>query len=305
MLDLSYDYQSCVRNSEQVAWRVDEVMPADARLDFGRPFLPAALSGESELDGLTAEERLQLNHITGHAYLNIFAFVEEYIVVTAVQHAQAEMHGDASAQRALLRFADEEIKHQELFHRFLDAFKRDFEVECEVLGGAVEVAGVIMSKSPLAVMMITLHLEIMTQSHYTESVRKDASIDPLFASLLKHHWLEEAQHARIDALELDKLADMATPAMIDKAFADYLELIDAVDGLLAKQAGMDVESFAKVTGRELDEDEARRITEGQHQAYQNSLLIMGMTHKLFTDVLAKLSPEGARRVAEKAESLRA
>jgi hypothetical protein len=304
LLQLEYDYASCVRNSEKVAWTVDDVMPPETRLDFTRPFLPEALvAAGDQLDGLGQGERLKLNQITANAYLNLFAFVEEYIVATAVKHAQAEMHGDHDAIRALVRFAEEEIKHQQLFWRYLDAFKNHFGSECGVLGDAAAVAGVILSKSPIAVMMVTLHLEIMTQAHYTESVRDDESIDPLFARLLKHHWLEEAQHARIDALELDKLVSIATPEQVDTAFKDYLDLIDAFDGLLAAQAKMDVSSIGAAIGRSLTAAEAEAVLAAQHRAYRNTFLVMGMTNRMFVNVLTKLSADGARRVADKAATL--
>jgi len=303
MLDLNYDYATCVRNSEKMAWRVDEVMPPETRLDFTRPFLPEAHSGEHKLDFLSADARLKLNQITGHAYLNLFAFVEEYIIATAVQHAQAEMHGDHHAIRALVRFADEEIKHQQLFWRYLDAFKAGFGHECAVLGDASAVAGVILSKSPIAVMLVTLHLEIMTQAHYTESVRDDDTIDHLFARLLKHHWIEEAQHARIDALELDKLVSDATPEMIEKAFADYLDLIGAFDGLLDAQAKMDLPSLKKATGAPFDSEQEEAIVRAQHSAYRNTFLVLGMKNRMFMDIVQKISPDGARRIAERADTL--
>ncbi|MCA9684845.1 MAG: diiron oxygenase, partial [Myxococcales bacterium] len=254
MLDLGYDYASCIRNSEKVYWTVDEVMPPDTRLDFSRPFLPPALSGSSRIDVLGDTERLALNQITGNAYANLFAFVEEYIIATAVDHAQAEMYGDHETIRALLRFAEEEIKHQTLFHRYLEAFNRDFGHECQVLDNAAEVAGIILSKSPIAVMLMTLHIELMTQAHYTESMRDNPGLDPLFASLLKHHWLEEAQHARIDALELDKLASAASRERIEQAFVDYLDLCRAVDGLLEAQTNMDIESLSRACNRGFGDD---------------------------------------------------
>jgi hypothetical protein len=98
-------------------------------------------------------------------------------------------------------------------------------------------------------MLVTLHLEIMTQAHYVECVKDDTDIDPLFVKLLRFHWMEESQHARIDALELDKLLEAATPAAIDTALDDYLGLIDAFDGLLKSQADMDARSLAGATAR--------------------------------------------------------
>src|SRR5437868_6539494 len=134
MLELNYDFASCVRNSEKVCWKVDEVLPAETKLDFSRPFLPDALCGASRLDFLDAAEKLKLNHINGDAYINLFVFVEEYIIVMALQHANAEMFGDHDAIRALARFAEEEVKHQQLFWRYLKLFEQGFGHPCDVLG---------------------------------------------------------------------------------------------------------------------------------------------------------------------------
>lgn len=302
MLELGYDYSTCIRNSEKVSWKVDEVIPPGTEMDFSRTFLPGPFSGEGRISVLRDDEKLKLNQITGNSYLNLFRFVEEYIIATAVDHAQAEMYGDHLAIRALLRFAEEELKHQELFRRALATFAEGFGSRCEVLDNAAEVAGVILGKSPIAVMLITLHLELMTQAHYTESIRDNESIDPVFATLLKHHWLEEAQHARIDALELDKLLDSATPEMIDKGFADYLELCQAVDGLLAAQTGMDIESLSAATGRSFSDDEKQAITVGQHAAYRHTFLVAGMTNRQFVNTLEKIVGDGAKRTAELAAS---
>jgi hypothetical protein len=298
MLDLGYDYATCVRNSEKVSWKLDEVLPPSTKIDFSRPFLPAPFSGESRTSVLNKQEGLKLNQITGNSYMNLFGFVEEYIIATAVDHAQAEMYGDHDAIRALLRFGEEEIKHQALFHRYIKMFAESFGTPCKVLDNAAEIAAVILSKSPIAVMLITLHLEIMTQAHYTESVRDNAGLDPLFASLLKYHWLEEAQHARIDALELDKLLDAATPEAITVGFNDYLDLCQAVAGLLGVQTDLDLDSLQRATGRKFSDDEVESIRTAQHAAYRNTFLIAGMSNPQFVSVVNKISADGARRTAE-------
>lgn len=302
-MELSFSYESCIKNSEKVAWRLDDVLPPDATPDYGRPFLPESLSGESAIKGLSEQASLRLNQISGYAYINLFAFVEEYIIDAALRQAMAEVHGDHTALRALLRFSEEEVKHQELFHRVLALFERTFGSKVEVLGDAAAVAGVILSKSPLAVMLVTLHLEIMTQSHYVESVREDHRIDPLFSSLLKNHWLEEAQHARIDALETMKLARQSTPQQVQQAFEEYLGLIDAFDGLLAAQAKMDVGNLDRANvGDRLD---AAAIEAAQHAAYRNTFLVLGMRNRQFIDYITQLSADGAQAVANKAASLAA
>ncbi|UJR86054.1 diiron oxygenase [Sandaracinus amylolyticus] len=303
MLDLSFDYESCVRASEKVAWAIDDVMPPGTRLDFTRPFLPRTLAGRDELAFLNGRERRVLNQINGNAYLNLFAFVEEYILAVMTQHAHAELFGDHDAIRALLRFADEEAKHQKLFYRYVDAFRRDAGYDTEVLEGASDVASVVMSKSPIAVMMVTLHLEIMTQAHYVECIRDDDTIDPFFSKLLRMHWLEESQHARIDALELDKLLRLASPAQIEEAFADYLDLVAAIDGLLRTQAEMDARVLSRATERTFAAPERDAIVDSQHAGYRRTFLTFGMTNPMFARHLETIWPAGAARVRGRAVEL--
>ena len=302
MLDLGYDYATCIRNSEKVAWKLDDALPPGTKMDFSRPFLPAAFSGESRISVLNKAEGLKLNHITGNSYMNLFGFVEEYIIATTVEHAQAEMYGDHDAIRALLRFGEEEVKHQALFHRYCKLFAESFGSQCKVLDNAAEIAAVILSKSPIAVMIITLHLEIMTQAHYTESVRDNAALDPLFTSLLKFHWLEEAQHARIDALELDKLLDASTPEAIGVGFDHYLELCQAVEACSACRPTSISRALARPPVATFTDDEKKSIRTAQHAAYRNTFLTSGMTNSQFVGIINKISAEGARRTAELAAS---
>lgn len=302
MLDLSFDYASCVRSSEKVQWRLDEVMPEGTQLDFSRPFLPERLAPTASLAFLSPEERRSLNQIAGKAYLNLFGFVEEYILATMTQHAQAEMFGNPDAMRALVRFVDEELKHQQLFERYKRAFDAGFGVPVPVLDSAVEVANVIMSHSPIAVMVITLHIELMTQQHYVESVKDDDRLDPLFKSLLRHHWLEEAQHARIDALELDKLASLAAPEVLDRAVDEYLAILVAFDDLLAEQARLDAGALAAAIGRAFDDVQREAIVAAQLAGYRRTFLHHGITNATFVRTVAKLAPGVEARLAERART---
>ena len=65
--------------------------------------------------------------------------------------------------------------------------------------------------------LVILHIEWITQRHYIESVKDVVELDPLFKSLLRHHWMEEAQHAKLDTLMIDALAATRVSADIDGA----------------------------------------------------------------------------------------
>ena len=93
-----------------------------------------------------------------------------------------------------------------------------------MIGPPSAVAGKVLSHHPLAVALVTLHLEWMTQRHYVESIREDREIDPLFMSLLKHHWMEEAQHAKIDMLIVEALASQCSRQEAEQAAEEYLEI---------------------------------------------------------------------------------
>lgn len=299
MLSVEYDYRTCIQNSEKVAWRISDILHEGAKLDFSRKFLPEALSGAESLSFLSPKEKLALNHIRGNSYLYLFRFVEEYIIAMVVQHIDAEIFGDEYSLRALLRFAEEEVKHQQLFKKFGEIFERDFGTPCGVAGSPEEVAGFIMQKSPMAVVLMTLHIELFTQHHYTASVRDNDSegLDPLFKSMLKHHWLEESQHAKLDALELAKLANDSTQDSCDRAVNDYMDILKAFDGLLLGQVELDIESLKSSTGRSLNAAEREEFIKHQHRSYRYVFLVLGMTNPIFMKHLADFSPTGAQKVA--------
>lgn len=304
MFNFSYDYASCIANSEKVAWKLDDIMPNGMELDFTRTFMPEQLISTKGIGCLSQDERRKLNQIFGNSYLNLFGFVEEYILATVVQHANAEMFGDRIAVRALCRFAEEEVKHQQLFQRYRDAFNRGFGHDCGVLDSAVEVAEVIMQKSPIAVMVLTLHIELMTQQHYTECIKDDSLLDPFFASLLKFHWLDEAQHAKLDALELEKLVLQATQEEIEQAISEYLEILQAFDMLLGQQTDMDLKSLSGITGRTFTAAELEEIKNALISSYRKTFIVYGMTNPGFVKIMGIISRAGQSRIAEQVVSYR-
>jgi len=140
-----------------------------------------------------------LNQIRGNSYCHIFAFVEEYIVPLVMDRARSDVYGDETRLRSLLRFADEELKHQEMLGRSIEEFQAGFGVSCGLVPGREEVARVVLDTSPLTALLLTSMIEWFTQLHYTEHVREDAELDELFRDILRFHWIDESRHARMDS----------------------------------------------------------------------------------------------------------
>jgi hypothetical protein len=303
MKTFGYTYQTALEASERIDWRVEDLIGGDKRLDFSKPFLPESFARVEPLTFLSPRERLALNQIRGLGYLYMFGLVEEFILPFVLDYARPQLHGDAYAMRALLGFAAEEAKHIHLFRRFRDEFEQGFGTACQEIGPPDAIAKAVLGHQPLAVALTTLHLEWMTQRHWLEAVKDNQELDPQFKSLLKHHWMEEAQHAKLDTLIVDSLSRHLDAAVIDAAINEYLEIGGMVDGGLANQVDFDLDNLARATGRTLSASERETFAAVQRQGMRWTYLGSGMTHPKFADSLGELLPAGAERVAKMAEAL--
>jgi hypothetical protein len=278
---MEHDYRTVLAASQRVAWAIDDVLPEGARLDSSRPFLPDSLAGVEALRFLSASERRALNHIRGHSYLALFGLVEEFILPFVLDHARARLGVDPWETRALLQFAEEEAKHIHLFERFGERFAADLEMPCAVIGPASGLAEAILSHHPLGVGLAVLHIEWMTQRHYVGSIRGDDELDPLFASLLEHHWMEEAQHALLDTFIVEGLASTLGPTELRRGLDDYARIGTILDDGLLQQVELDLESLERAIGRELPATERAAVREAQQRAYRRTFLESGATHPRF------------------------
>ena len=110
-------YAACIETSKRVRWDIDRDVIRGRRFDFAKKFLPDALSKVTELAFLQPAEVRFLSQIQGRTYANIFGLVERFIGAKTLEISKDYWLGDQVALEALVRFSDEELKHQELFRR--------------------------------------------------------------------------------------------------------------------------------------------------------------------------------------------
>ena len=273
----SYSYASIIRDAQRARWSIDEVAAGIHELDFSRRFLPERLVHVDALDGLDPDGRRTLNQVRGHSYLCFFGLVERFILPFAMLHAADALRSSAERLLAIMQFGEEEAKHIALFERFAEAFEFGFGSACEVIGPAADICDQVLAEDPLAVGLLTLHIEWMTQEHYTAGVRGREEIDPQFASLLRHHWMEEAQHARIDTLLLEEMLDGYAEHRRERALRAYLGLLETFDELLARQVELDLEALARV-GCEVPGSLRDRYRASQRASYRETFLRAGIDH---------------------------
>jgi hypothetical protein len=292
-----FNFKNVLSTSVRVGWKIEDILPEDARLDFSMRFMPENLARTQALNMLDQDEVRLLNQIRGHEYLAMFGIVEEFVLPFVLDHARPLLNGDDYRVRAFLQFATEEAKHIHLFRQFKTMFDKDFTTDCAMIGPADAIGAKILGHHPLAVALLILMIEWMTQRHYVDSVKDDGDLDPLFKSLLRHHWMEEAQHAKLDAMMVEALAEGLDEAAIDAVIDELLEIGAFLDEGLAQQTQLNLDAFEKASGRRLTGRERELIAAQQHQALRWTYIGSGMTHPKFLAILGGISPAARNRIA--------
>ncbi|HUJ37037.1 MAG TPA: hypothetical protein VLW88_05120 [Hyphomicrobium sp.] len=284
-------YARCVETSKRVRWDIDEDVIRGRRFDAAHKFLPDGLSLADAFTTLSAEEKRFVSQIQGRTYANIFGLVERFINAKVLELSHDHWFGDQVALEALVRFSDEELKHQALFRR-IDAMAGavlpdGYRFDIDPNG----VAHAVLGKSTWAVLALTLHIELFTQLHYRQSIEPDTGLSELFKDVFLYHWKEESQHAILDELEWMRHDGGLTPEQRDRAVDEFIELVAAVDGILQAQAKADAAYFRANCGRAVGEAEARAIGAAFLKAYRWQYIHSGAQHPQFGKVLSSLISE--------------
>jgi hypothetical protein len=296
-ISASQRYARCVEASKRVRWDIEKDIIRGRRFDSAHKFLPDGLSLAGEFTTLSLGEKRLVSQIQGRTYANIFGLVERFINAKVLELSHEHWFGDQVALEALVRFSDEELKHQALFRR-IDAMIGDvlpdgyrFDVNANAVAHAV------LGKSTWAVLAVTLDIELFTQLHYSQSIAPDAELSELFKDVFLYHWKEESQHAILDELEWVRDDAEITAETRDRAVDEFIELVASIDGILQAQADADARYFAVACGRGVDEAEARAIAAAFLKAYRWQYIHSGARHPHFGKVLSSLiTPNQGQRI---------
>ena len=281
-------YARSINASKRVRWDIDADVIRGRQFDLSQRFLPNGLSQVDEIAFLDAAQKRLLSQVQGRTYANIFGLVERFINAKVLEVSRDHWFEDQTALEALIRFSDEELKHQELFRRIEELMAAVMPAGYRPTAEANAVAGAVLSKSTWAVLGLTCCIELFTQQHYTQSIQPEAELSPLWKDVFMFHWKEECQHAMLDELEWLREDAKLEPAQRDGAVDDLIALVAAVDGILQGQAAADVGYFAGIAGREFTAEERRALDAAVLKAYRWQYIGSGVQHPHFQKVLGGL-----------------
>ncbi|MCW5636315.1 MAG: hypothetical protein KIT17_23465 [Rubrivivax sp.] len=297
-MPVAASYARCIEASRRVRWDIEHDVIRGRRLDLARKFLPDGLTLVRELAFLDADARRLLSQVQGRTYANIFGLIERAIAAKTLELTRSHGLGDQVALEAMLRFTEEELKHQALFRRLDALAAEDMPPGYAFVLDPDAVARAVLARSTWAVIALTLELEILTLAHYRSSIEPDAALDPLWKDALLFHWKEEAQHAILDELEWRREHATLDDAARDRGVDDLIALVRTIDGLLVRQAASDAGCFLQCTGQALTATEAAAVHDGVLRAYRWQYIAGGVQEPRFTEVMKELvTPAQKQRLA--------
>jgi hypothetical protein len=289
--DTTAQYARCIDASKRIRWDIDRDVIRGRKFDFTKKFLPDGLSKIAELDFLDTRQKHLLSQIQGRTYAGIFGLVERFIAAKVLDVSKDYWMGDQTALEALVRFTDEEIKHQELFRRVEALIAEGMPDGYTFLPDPNGVASAVLSKSSWAVLALTCHIEIFVLAHYRESIDPDPDLSELFKDVFLFHWREEAQHATLDEMEWRREHARLSPAQRDEGVDDLIALVAAVDGILQIQAKADADYFLKICGGRFVASQEDQLRQTILKAYRWQYIGSGVQNERFLRTLGALTTE--------------
>jgi hypothetical protein len=288
-------YAKCIEVSKRVRWDINQDVIRGRKFDFSQKFLPDGISKVDQLEFLDSDKKRLLSQIQGRTYANMFGFVERFIVAKILDITRGHWLGDQIALEALVRFCDEELKHQELFRRIEKMMAEGMPQGYQFLPDPDEVAAAVLNNSSWAVLALTLEIELFTQEHYKQSIEPDENLSELYKDIFLFHWKEETTHAMMDEMEWPLENAKLSPEERDRAVDELIALVADVDGILQNQGKVDVDYFIKICNRSFSDEEAQRIAETVLKAYRWQYIFSGVGHPRFQKLYNELTTEDQRQ----------
>ena len=292
-------YARVIEASKRIRWDIDRDVIRGRNFDFAKKFLPDGISKLDRLGFLGADDRRLLSQIQGRTYANMFGLVERFIGAKMLDISREHWLGDQTALEALVRFTDEELKHQELFRRIERMVAEGMPAGYRFMPQPNDVAGVVLGKSTWSVLALTCHIELFVLAHYRSSIDPDGELSELYKDVFLYHWKEESQHAILDELEWRREDAKLSPEARDQAVTDLIGLVAAVDGMLQAQAEADAGYFLAICRGPYSEDQVKRVRDGILHAYRWQYIVSGVEEPRFQGILGSLiSKAQGRRIGE-------
>jgi hypothetical protein len=261
--------------------------------------LPNRFCGKGLPEWITPLQAEDLNHMRGYSYAHLFMFCEEFILRQTLLSANKYVHKDSSAFSALLRFTEEETKHQRMFMLIKDRLRGGLGFHPKEVPNKEEVAAQICKNSSFAIYLLTLTLELLTQRHFIECFsNEEKALDPGFVKIFRLHWVEEVQHTRIDILELNSLSSEMTDTEICQSIDEFAIMLIYLKTQISIQNNLDVQNFETMLGCVFTTEQRQELLLVLEVDFLWVFILSGLEHDSFRLVYKNLVPSEALQIEQ-------
>jgi len=298
-------YAKCIEVSKRVRWDIDKDVLRSRTFDFSQKFLPDGLTRIDQFDFLSDHDKRFASQIQGRTYANMFGFVERFITAKILDCTRDHWLGSQIALESLVRFCDEELKHQMLFRKIEPMMAAGMPEGYTFLPDPDAVAEAVLKNSTWAVMGLILEIELFTQEHYKQSIAPQDNLSELYKDIFLFHWKEETSHAIVDELEWERVNAKISDRERERAVDELIAMVADVDGILQTQSAADVDYFLKISDQSFTSDQTRDLKAGFLDSYRWQYIFSGVEHPRYQNMLAVVSTaEQRQRLGAALETLR-
>lgn len=287
-------YARCIAASRRIRWDIEEDVIRGRTFDLSHKFLPDGLSLVDELPFLSAAEQRFLSQVQGRTYANMFGLVERFVSAKVLELTAHHALGDQVALEALVRFSDEELKHQALFRRIEALAAQGMPGGYRFDAQPNDVAGFVLGRCNWAVLAVICQLELFSQAHYRASIGTAPDLSELFKDVFLYHWREESQHAILDELEWIRENARVSDIERDAAVEDMISLVGGFDEIVRAQAQADTAYFMRVIRGTEDAPRAHEVEAVVLKAYRWTYMVSGMFEPRFCKLLDEMTNDAQK-----------
>ena len=297
-------YAKCIEVSKRVRWDIDKDVLRGRPFDYSQKFLPDGLTRIDQFDFMSDHDKRFASQILGRTYANMFGFVERFITAKILDCTRDHWLGSQIALESLVRFCDEELKHQMLFRKIEPMMAAGMPQGYTFLPDPDAVAEAVLKNSTWAVMGLILEIELFTQEHYKQSIAPQDNLSELYKDIFLFHWKEETSHAIVDELEWARVNSKISNRERDQAVDELIAMVADVDGILQAQSAADVDYFLKISGSSMAE-KAQDLKAGFLDAYRWQYIFSGVEHPRYQAMLGVVTTaEQRQRLGDALATLR-
>src|SRR5260221_8219128 len=143
-------YAKCIEASKRVRWEIDRDVIRERTFDLAKKFMPDRLAQIARFGLTDPDERRVMSQVQGRTYANMFGLVERYIGAKILEVTRGHALGDQVVVESLVRFTDEELKHQQPFRRLETMMALDMPKGYTFLPQPTALAGAVLTNRTCA-----------------------------------------------------------------------------------------------------------------------------------------------------------